>query len=220
MDELIKYSPYEMEGLMKVNSGLAEKNFMRHLQWSGEHNLQNSKQALHAYDGAVFQGINADDFSEEELVFADKHIRILSGLYGVLKPLDIIQPYRLEMGTKFSTQYSKDLYVFWQDKLTDYFEEEMKKQNYNVIINLASREYSSAINLNRLHARVVTPVFKDYKRGVYKIITIYAKRARGLMSRFMTKNKIVMPEDLKAFDEEGYRYMDSLSSEDEWVFIR
>lgn len=220
MQELIKYSPPEMESLMKVNSNLAEYNFMRHLQWKEEHDLINGKQALLSYDGAVYQGIKSGDFNEHQLSFANEHIRILSGLYGVLRPLDIIQPYRLEMAAKLKNISGNDLYSFWRDRLTDYFMKELLMQNDNTLINLASKEYSSAINLNKIKARVITPVFKDYKRGAYKVITIYAKRARGLMSRFIIQNGIVMPGELKEFNEEGYCYKEHMSTDDEWVFLR
>lgn len=220
MEELMKYTPPEMESLMKVNSDLAEKNFMRHLHWSKDHHLSNGKQALLAYDGAVYQGINAVDFNEEQLSFANKHIRILSGLYGALRPLDIIQPYRLEMATKLENAEGNNLYSFWKEKLTDYFMKELYMQDDNVLINLASKEYSSAINLDKINGKIITPVFKDYKGGIYKVVTIYAKRARGLMSRFIIENSITSVNELKEFDTEGYSYNEDLSTGSEWIFTR
>lgn len=220
MKELIKYTPPEMESLMKINSELAEQNFRRHMMWREDHNLSNGKQAILAYDGAVYQGINAAVFNEYELSFANEHIKILSGLYGVLKPLDLIQPYRLEMLTKIKSNRGSNLYDFWKDKLTDYFKEEIDKQNDNIIIDLASKEYSSAIDMHRINAEVITPVFKDYKGGSCKVITIYAKRARGLMTRFIIKNSIINPSELKEFNEEGYSYNQYLSTDKEWVFTR
>ncbi|MEG0775259.1 peroxide stress protein YaaA [Clostridium sp.] len=220
MEELMNYTPPELESLMKINSDLAEKNFVRHLHWNRVHDLSNGRQALLAYDGAVYQGIHAQDFNAEQLYFANQHIRILSGLYGALRPLDIIQPYRLEMATKLKNTEGSNLYSFWKNQLTSYFMKELNFQGDNVVINLASREYSSAIDLEKINAKVITPVFKDYKGGTYKVITIYAKRARGIMSRFIVENRITSPSGLKNFDEEGYSYSEDLSTESEWVFIR
>lgn len=220
MKELQQYTPPELESLMNINAELAEKNFMRHISWNKEHNLLNGKQAILAYDGAVYRGINAKDFNNQQLFFANEHIRIISGLYGVLRPLDLIQPYRLEMATKLRNNSGNNLYSFWKDKLTNYFEEELIKQKDNILIDLASKEYSSAIDINKLNAKVITPAFKDYKRGTYKVVTIYAKRARGLMSRFIIENSIVLPDDLKEFCEEGYNYNENLSTDVEWIFTR
>lgn len=218
--ELIKYSPPEMERLMKVNSELAERNFKRHIRWKDEHDLSNGKQALLAYDGAVFQGLNAGDLSEQQLSFANDNLRILSGLYGSLRPLDLIQPYRLEMGTKLKNRRGNNLYDFWKHKLTNYLKKELLRQNDNILIDLASKEYSSVIDMSKINVKVITPLFKEYKRGTHKVITIYTKRARGLMSRFIIENRIVLPSDLKEFNEEGYRYNEGLSSDIELVFTR
>lgn len=220
MKELQKYTPPELESLMKINSKLAEENFMRHIIWNEEHNLSNGKQALLAYDGAVYRGIDAKKLSKQQLSFANNHLRIISGLYGVLKPLDLIQPYRLEMATRLKNSSGNNLYSFWRDKLTSYFKEELDKQDDSILINLASKEYSSAIDMNKLNANIITPIFKEYKGGVYKVITIYAKRGRGLMSRFIIENSIVSSNDLKGFDEEGYSYNEYLSTDLEWVFTR
>ena len=218
--ELVKYSPPEMESLMKVNSKLAEQNFMRHFMWKEEHDLSNGKQALLAYDGAVYQGISVGDLSHQQLTFANDHLRILSGLYGVLRPLDLIQPYRLEMGTKLKNRQGNNLYKFWNRKLTSYLKKEFQKQNDNILIDLASKEYSSVIDMRKINAKVITPVFKDYKNGTHKVITIYTKRARGLMSRFIIENKITLPSELKEFNEEGYCYNKYLSSDAELVYTR
>lgn len=220
MEELINYSPPEMESLMKINSELAMKNFIRHMNWSEEHNLSNGRQALLAYDGAVFQGIKSDDFDEDELMFANEHVRILSGLYGALRPLDIIQPYRIEMAAKLKNPLGNNLYSFWKDRLTKYFKDELKMQNDNILIDLASKEYSSVIAMSKINARIITPVFKDFKKGTFRNITIYAKRARGLMTRFIVKNKITSLDELREFEEEDYRYNDDLSTSSEWVFTR
>lgn len=220
MKELQQYTPPELESLMKINSELAEQNFMRHISWKKEHNLSNGKQALLAYDGAVYRGIDAKNFNNQQLSFANEHLRILSGLYGVLRPMDLIQPYRLEMATKLKNSSGNNLYSFWKDKLTDYFKKELSKQKDNILIDLASKEYSTAIDMSKLDAEIITPVFKDYKRGTYKVITIYAKRARGLMSRFIIENNIGLPDELKEFSEEGYNYNEYMSTDVEWVFTR
>ncbi|MBU3161461.1 peroxide stress protein YaaA [Clostridium frigoris] len=217
---LLKYSPEELVGLMKINSKLAEQNFMRHITWEKEHDLFNSKQALLAYDGAVFKGINADDLNQQQLSFANKHLIIFSGLYGVLRPLDLIQPHRLEMGTKLKNKQGNNLYDFWGNKLTIYIKKQLKIQDDNTLIDLASKEYSSVIDMDKINARVIKPVFKDYKNGTHKVITIYTKRARGLMSRFIIKNNISLPSDLKEFNEEGYSYNEYLSSDAEFIFTR
>lgn len=218
--ELVKYSPPEMEGLMKVNSNLAEQNFMRHISWQKEHDLSNGKQALLAYDGAVYQGINAGELSEKQLASANDHLRIFSGLYGALRPLDLIQPYRLEMGTKLKNKRGNNLYSFWNHKLTTYLKKEFKSQNDNILIDLASKEYSRVIDMTKINVKVITPAFKEYKNGTYRGITIYTKRARGLMSRFIIENNISSERDLKEFNEEGYSYNEYLSSNIEFVFTR
>jgi len=220
MEELMKYTPPELETLMKVSSELAEKTFLAHLNWNKEHDLSTGAQALLAYDGAVYQGISAENFNEEQLTFANDHIRILSGLYGALRPLDIINPYRLEMASKLKNSEGNNLYSFWRNRLTNYFIEHLDMQKEKVIVNLASKEYSTAINLDKTKAKVITPVFKEYKGGTYKVVTIYAKRTRGLMSRFIIENSITNPEKLKEFDLEGYSYNEAMSNESEWVFTR
>lgn len=218
--ELVKYSPPEMEGLMKVNSKLAQQNFIRHIKWEEKHDLSNAKQALLAYDGAVFQGIRSGELSDQQLSFANDHLIILSGLYGALRPLDLIEPYRLEMGTKLKNKRGNDLYSFWSNKLTTHLKKELHKQKDNILIDLASKEYSSVIDMSKINIKVITPVFKDYKNGTHKVITIYAKRARGLMSRFIIENNITFPSELKEFNEEGYSYNEYLSSDVEMVFTR
>lgn len=220
MNELTKYSPLDLEGLMKINSSLAEESFFRHISWNKEHDLSNSKQALLAYNGAVYQGIEASSLTGEDLVFANNHLRIISGLYGALRPLDMIQPYRLEMLTKLRNPLGNNLYNFWKTKLTEYFKEELNNHKDNIIIDLASKEYSSSIDMGKINARVITPVFKDYKGGYYKVITIYAKRARGLMSRFIIKNRIEALSQLKEFNEEEYSFNELLSTDTTWVFTR
>jgi cytoplasmic iron level regulating protein YaaA (DUF328/UPF0246 family) len=220
IDELKKFAPPEMESLMKINSELAELNFKRHIVWTRDHSYDRSKQALLSYSGMVYNGLNAASLKEEQLQFAQEHIRILSGLYGVLKPLDLIMPYRLEMGTKLENIRGKDLYIFWKKLITEFFIEELSRQDTNVLINLASNEYSAAIDMKKLNSKIITPIFKDYSKGSYKVITIYAKKARGLMARFIAENGIDSPEELKEFEEEGYRFDAYRSTDTQWVFLR
>lgn len=220
IDELKKYSPPEMESLMKINSDLAELNFRRHIIWSKNHNYDGSKQALLAYSGMVYQGLDAVTLKEDQLHFAQEHLRILSGLYGVLRPLDLIMPYRLEMGTKLKNIRGKDLYVFWKKIITEHFINELNTQENKTLINLASNEYSSAIDTMKLKSKIITPVFKDYSKGSYKVITIYAKKARGQMARFISENAIDNPEDLKEFNVEGYSYDEYKSTDTQWMFLR
>jgi cytoplasmic iron level regulating protein YaaA (DUF328/UPF0246 family) len=220
IDILKEYSPLELSSLMKINDELAETNFFRHIEWKVEHSASNSRQAILAYAGAVFQGLRAETFTEEQLEYTQEHVRILSGLYGLLRPLDLIQPYRLEMLTKLKNSKGKDLYVFWKETITAYLKEELIKDKEGVLLNLASKEYSSAIDIEKLNTPVITPVFKEYKGGSYKNITIYAKRARGLMVRYMVENNINSVEEIKCFQEEDYQYNEELSTEKEWVFLR
>ncbi|WP_423127275.1 peroxide stress protein YaaA [Gaoshiqia sp. Z1-71] len=205
--------------LMGISAKLATLNVERNLQWSTPFTPQNAKQAIFAFNGDVYEGMNASVFSEEEVKLAQERIRIISGLYGLLKPLDLIQPYRLEMGTKLEIGSAKDLYGFWKEKITARLNEDVKK-NGSVLINLASAEYYKAIDFSRVEGRIITPEFKDNKNGKYIIISFFAKKARGLMNRFIIQNKLTKPEDLKAFDLDGYYYNNQLSKGDKWVFTR
>lgn len=218
--KLREYDPWELARFMKVSNQIAEATFRKHMAWNEDHNNSNSKQAVLAYYGIVFQALKADDFEAEDIEFAQKSLRILSGLYGILRPTDLIQPYRLEMGHKLENSKGSNLYNFWQDIITDHFNEEIDKHPDNTLVNLASKEYSSAINFNRFRGKVITPVFKEYNKGKYKIVTVSAKRARGLMARYIIKNKIQVVEDLKNFEEEGYYFEESKSTASEWVFLR
>lgn len=220
MEELRKYTPPDLESLMRINSKLSELNFKRNLRWSRKHNIENSKQAMFCFDGAVYHGLDAKNFGKEELHFAQQHIRLLSGLYGVLRPLDLIEPYRLEMGIKLKVKKYDNLYEFWKKPLLEFFKKELKLEEDGILLNLASKEYSSAIDIKSLKARVVNVTFKDYNHGKYKIVAIYAKRARGLMARYICENKIQGLERLKNFDSEGYEYSEELSDKENLVFIR
>jgi len=218
--ELRQLSPPEVSGLMSVSAKLGDLNFGRYLNWQPEFSFKNAKQSLLAFKGDVYTGLDAESLSEEQLQWAQNHLRILSGLYGLLRPLDLMQPYRLEMGTKLSNSRGKDLYAFWGDKITDGLNKELKAESSQVLINLASNEYFKSVKPRSLNAEVITPVFKDWKNDKYKIISFYAKKARGLMSRYIIENSIEDPEQLKQFDVAGYRYNSAMSSAREWVFTR
>ncbi len=211
-------SPDELQSLMNISSQLAELNHERYQLWLDKPVPKRSKQALPAFTGEVFRGIDASSFSAADFDFAQKHLRILSGLYGVLRPLDSIQPYRLEMGTKMQVDEHKNLYEFWGDDLTESINKELKKKD--VIVNLASNEYFKSLNKKALKAPVITPVFKDYNKGSLKVVTVYAKNARGQMVRYITKNRITDIEQIKHFDVNGYAYDDNLSDDKRWVFVR
>jgi len=202
---------------MKLSDKLAALNMARFQTWLKPFNLDNAKQALLAFKGDVYTGLDADTLDEVGLEFAQQHLRILSGLYGVLRPLDLMQAYRLEMGTKFANKKGKDLYQFWGSQLRDSLEAELKE---GVLINLASNEYFKAVEAKKLKARIITPIFKDLKNGQYKIISFYAKKARGLMSRYIIDHRLIKPESIKDFDSEGYRFSPEMSQADEWVFLR
>lgn len=211
-------APADIAKLMKISDKLAVLNSTRYETWSQPFTPDNAKQAVLAFKGDVYTGLDAETLSPDQDQYAQQHLRILSGLYGILKPLDLIQPYRLEMGTKLSNARGKDLYQFWGDKITDALNEELGEGD--VLINLASNEYFKSVNTRKLHTRIVTPVFKDTKNGVQKIISFYAKKARGLMTRYMIDNRIEQAEALKDFDVAGYRFDASQSTANEWVFTR
>ncbi len=227
---LLKHSQELLEGLKKLSPqgvcklmGLSDKlgalNYERFQEWSAPFNEQNARQAVLAFKGDVYQGLGADSMSNAELQWAQDHLRILSGLYGLLRPLDLMQAYRLEMGTKFSTQRGSDLYAFWDGIITAELNDLLKGPDA-VLLNLASNEYFKAVKQKNIRARIVTPVFMDSKDGKYKIISFFAKKARGLMAAFIIKGKITDVEDIKNFDSDGYSFNSALSEGDRWVFTR
>lgn len=218
-------SPPEVSSLMGISAKLGDLNFGRFLNWQQDFTPSNAKQSLLAFKGDVYTGLGAESLSEDQLLWAQNHLRILSGLYGLLRPLDLMQPYRLEMGTKFANSRGANLYEFWGDKITDGLnlaikDQASKKQNADLLINLASNEYFKSVKPGELNADVITPVFKDWKNDKYKIISFYAKKARGLMSRYIIENQIEDPEKIKQFDVAGYAYQPAMSSAREWVFTR
>lgn len=218
---LRKKSSKDLQKLMSISENLAELNHERFQNWKGlnEHS-DRSRQAIFAFTGDVYQGLEAPTLSKTDVEYAQSHLRILSGLYGVLKPLDIIEPYRLEMGTSLSIGKNKSLYEFWGDKISKELNEALKNHDKKIVINLASNEYFKSIDKKKLDAEVVSPQFKDAKNGQYKVIAFYAKKARGMMSRYIIENKISHLVDLQGFDYGGYRYNADLSSEKEPVFTR
>jgi len=223
--QLRTLSAAEISGLMKISDKLGVLNAERYQDWQPVFDNTNAKQALLAFQGDVYQGLNADSFSQSDFEFAQEHLRILSGLYGVLKPLDLIQPYRLEMGTKLAHSKLQNLsvntlYEFWQDKLAHAINQQLKELDSPIIINLASNEYFKAVKPKLLAGRIVTPVFKDWKNDKYKIISFYAKKARGMMTAYIIKNQIKNVEDIKGFTEAGYSFHDELSDNDNLVFSR
>ena len=220
VNDLKKYSPKQISDLMKVSDKIGLLNADRYKNWSLPFNEGNSKQAVFAFQGDVYQGLEIDSFSEDDLIYAQDYFRILSGLYGLLKPLDLIQPYRLEMGTSFKNKRGKNLYNFWNTRITELLNKELELSKSQYLLNLASNEYYKVIQPNGLNATVITPIFKDFKNGQYKIISFFAKRARGMMASFHLKNKINNPEDLKSFNMAGYTFNDDMSIDNQLVFTR
>lgn len=210
----------DLQDMMSISDQLAELNVKRFQKFSTRHTPKNSKQSLFAFRGDVYVGLDADDFTEEDTAFAQDHLRILSGLYGLLRPLDGIQPYRLEMGTQLPVNGHKNLYEFWGDTISKTLNKDLRKQGDKILVNLASVEYFKSVDRKALKAQVIDVDFKDFKNGEYKIISFFAKKARGLMARYMIKNKISQVEDLKAFDYEGYYFDPQNSTETFLAFKR
>ena len=220
IEVLREKSPQDIAKLMSLSDKLASLNVARYGSWERESTQQNAKQALLAFKGDVYTGLNAEDFSSDDFAFAQQHLRMLSGLYGLLRPLDLMQPYRLEMGTKLANPRGKDLYTFWGERISQWLNEDLEAQGDQVLLNLASQEYFGAVKPKALNARVIDTVFKDQKNGQYKIISFYAKKARGLMARYVIKERLQDPEGLKDFNLDGYRFDPASSSENQLVFLR
>ena len=220
IDILKTKSPQDISGLMKLSDALSGLNVARYQAWSKKFTAKNSKQSVLAFNGDVYEGLNAKSLDAAQLDWAQAHLCILSGLYGVLRPLDLMQPYRLEMGTALRTEKGSNLYQFWGSQISDYLNERAAAQTTPVIVNLASEEYFKVVDLTTLKARVVNCVFEDYKNGDYKIISFHAKRARGLMVRYAIENKASSVKKLEGFDTEGYAFVAGLSAPDRLVFRR
>ena len=206
--------------LMSISSKLAALNEQRYQDWSLPFTTSNAKQAIMAFKGDVYTGFTFEEYNEKDFAYAQKHLRILSGLYGLLRPLDLIQPYRLEMGTKLATPQGKNLYDFWGSKLTNALNGAIKNSGIQILVNLASNEYYNAVDKTVLQGRVITPIFKDYKNGDLKIISFFAKKARGAMSDYLVRHRINKPEGLKEFKGLGYRFNENLTKNDNWIFTR
>lgn len=213
-----KMTRNDIAGLMKVSENIADLNYARYRDFETPFTLTNSKQAAFAFKGDTYVGLDAETLSEEDLEFAQNHFRILSGLYGMLRPLDLMQPYRLEMGVRLKNPKGKNLYEFWGNTLTDGLNKLLGKQKNKVIINCASNEYFKSVNEKELNGDVITPVFKIVKEGVAKSPGMMAKRARGMMARFIIQNKLDNAEDIKKFDLDGYKFMPALSNEDTFEY--
>ncbi|MEL0587225.1 MAG: peroxide stress protein YaaA [Candidatus Thiodiazotropha sp. (ex. Lucinoma kazani)] len=220
INNLRNYSSLDLAELMKLSMKLSELNFDRNHAWKTPFTLKNAKQAALAMKGDVYTGLDAETLSEEALNFAQQHLRILSGLHGLLRPLDLMQPYRLEMGTRLPNEKGKDLYAFWGDTITQAINKDLKAQEDDILINLASNEYFKSIKPKLVEGRIITPQFKEKKNGSYRMIGVFAKKARGLMSRYIIENRLQDPQDIKGFKTDGYRFNKQLSKEDQWVFSR
>ena len=220
INDCLKLSPSDIASLMKLSDKLAGLNAARFGEWSTPFTPDNARQAILSFNGDVYTGLDAASFSEEDFDFAQQHFRILSGLYGLLKPLDLMQAYRLEMGCKLGNSRGDNLYQFWGEIITNELNKVLSEQGDDVLINLASTEYFKSVKKKSLNATIITPAFKDWKNGQYKIISFYAKKARGLMARYIIQNKLTSVEKIKAFDLAGYQYSESLSQGNEWVFTR
>ena len=220
VQQLKKMSPADLSSLMGISDKLGVLNFDRYHDWKMPFTQKNAKQSVLAFKGDVYTGLEADTFNAQELKFAQKHLRILSGLYGVLRPLDLMQAYRLEMGTPLENKRGNNLYEFWGSKITEQLNQDLKKITSNSLINLASNEYFKAVHADSLEAEIIHPVFKDYKNGQYKIISFYAKKARGMMAAYIIQNRITDATDIQGFTTGGYRFNKTESDQQQWVFKR
>ncbi|MBD9485100.1 peroxide stress protein YaaA [Pseudomonas sp. PDM14] len=220
IETLRELSPQQIGELMSLSDKLSALNVARYGSWQRPFNPSNAKQALLAFKGDVYTGLNAEDFADADFDFAQAHLRMLSGLYGVLRPLDLMQPYRLEMGTKLANAAGKDLYAFWGERISGWLNQALADQGDDVLLNLASNEYFGAVKRKSLNARIIDTEFKDLKNGQYKIISFYAKKARGLMARYVIKERLRDPAGLKDFSYQGYRFSAEQSKPDSLVFLR
>lgn len=215
-----RLSAPQIATLMGISDKLASLNETRFHEWHPDFTPHNARQAILAFKGDVYAGLQAEEFSDADFDFAQAHLRMLSGLYGVLRPLDLMQPYRLEMGIRLENPKGKDLYHFWGETITDKLSQTLAAQGDNVLINLASDEYFRAVKPKKLGAEIIKPVFLDEKNGRFKVISFYAKKARGLMSRYIIQNRLTKPEQLTAFNTDGYFFDEAASTKNELVFKR
>ena len=220
VDALRKLSRTDFATLLGVSEKLANLNATRYKNWRVSAAAPEAKQAILAFKGDIYAPIDVENYTLKEFNFAQKHLRILSGLYGILRPLDLIQPYRLEMATRLLTERGKGLYAFWGDRINQALQAALKQEKSGLLINLASLEYFKAVKANQLDASIVTPVFKEYRDSAYRVVAIYAKKARGMMCDYIIRHHISRAREIKSFDLDGYRFNAKLSSENEWVFTR
>lgn len=220
IERCVKLSPDQIATLMKLSDKLAGLNAARFGEWSLPFTVANARQAILAFNGDVYTGLDAASFNEDDFDFAQHHLRILSGLYGLLKPLDLMQAYRLEMGTKLDNVRGSNLYQFWGDIITHELNKTLAEEEDDALINLASNEYFKVVNKKQLKATIITPQFKDWKNGQYKMISFFAKKARGLMARYIIQNQLTDVEKLKSFDVAGYQYNEALTKGNDLVFTR
>ena len=220
VDDARTMAPDDIRSLMGVSEAIASLNHERFMNWAPESTTANAKQAILAFKGDVYTGLEAETMSTKDLEFAQVHLRILSGLYGLLRPLDLMQPYRLEMGLKFSNQRGKNLYEFWGERITDAINTDLSSAGTETLVNLASNEYFKAVKTKSLNADIITPQFKDLKNGQYKMISFFAKKARGVMARYIIDNQLTDPEQLKSFTGSGYYFSAEQSSGNNLVFLR
>jgi len=213
-------TPADLSSLMGISDKLAGLNVARFTQWQQPFSVDNARPAVLAFNGDVYAGLNASSFSESQFAFAQQHMRILSGLYGLLKPLDLIQAYRLEMGIKLTNPRGSNLYQFWGDIITERVNHAVQQQGDDILINLASNEYFKAVNKRKLSATIITPMFKDWKNGQYKMISFFAKKARGLMARYIIEQQLTDVQQLREFNVAGYAFNEQLSKATDWVFTR
>ena len=216
----LKLSPQDLSSLMGISDKLAGLNAARFAEWHPDFTPENAKQAVLAFNGDVYTGLQATELSQTELEYAQQHLRILSGLYGILKPLDLMQAYRLEMGTKLENPRGKNLYEFWGEKITEKLNAQIDALDSEILVNLASTEYFKSVKKKQLKATLVTPAFKDWKNGQYKMISFFAKKARGMMVQYLIKNQVSDMEGLLKFDLDGYQYNPELSKPNEPCFTR
>jgi len=220
VDVLRQQTPAALSTLMKISPALGTLNAQRYADWRVPFTTANARPALFAFKGEVYQGLQAETLSAADIRWAQQHLRVLSGLYGLLRPLDLIQPYRLEMGTRLRHGEFTNLYQFWGATITDALNDVLARQRNPLLLNLASSEYYGAVQADRINARIITPQFKELRNDRYQFLSFFGKRARGLMARQVVAGRITSPKALRAFSADGYRYSEALSGADDWVFVR
>ncbi|NCF32793.1 MAG: peroxide stress protein YaaA [Proteobacteria bacterium] len=217
---LRKFAPADIASLMKISDKLAELNHRRYAEWQPKPSDDNARPAVFAFKGDVYQGLDAGSMSARDINFAQKHLRVLSGLYGLLRPLDLMQPYRLEMGTRLATRRGSNLYEFWGNKVTDHINKALAEQSSKVLVNLASNEYYNVVQPERIDGRILNINFKELRDGKYRFVSFSAKKARGLMARYMVDQRITRVSKLRQFNVDNYAFNDALSDDDNWIFTR